>query len=342
MVEVRPWEGGSIENEALLAIHHLYTLIETTEIPDEAPPTFEARAIRLRSQHPPERPVHHWLAEDDGRVVGAGYALRWPQDDPDNSFLWIGVTPEHRGQGVGSQMLGEMLESLEGHGCTKVIMDCPTGTPANSTLERLGLKHVFVERRSRLWMRDIDWGLMEQWIERAGERATDYRLISLETPIPEDHIERWCAVNNVMNTAPREDLDLADMIMTPAKWRAMEEMMMRRRELVRAYVAVHVPTGDFVGYTDVGVQELRPDLALQRDTAVDPAHRDKGLGRWLKAAMLKKILEGHPEVTRIYTGNAGSNQAMLGINDEMGFKPVLWLNAWQGDIAPVRSALSVR
>ena len=88
-------------------------------------------------------------------------------------------------------------------------------------------------------------------------------------------------------------------------------------------------------------QRLEPWLAYQDDTGVDPEHRNKGLGRWLKAAMAKRFVSEFPDVTAIETGNAGSNEPMLNINIAMGFKTVLEVNAWQGDIATVREALTV-
>jgi GNAT superfamily N-acetyltransferase len=82
-------------------------------------------------------------------------------------------------------------------------------------------------------------------------------------------------------------------------------------------------------------------LVEQWDTGVDPAHRNLGLGRWMKAAMAFYLRENHPEVERIDTENAGSNAPMLNLNIEMGFKPILVQNVWQGDLATVRRNLSV-
>jgi GNAT superfamily N-acetyltransferase len=107
-------------------------------------------------------------------------------------------------------------------------------------------------------------------------------------------------------------------------------------------VAVHRPTGDFAGMTTIIYRRNHPGLALQDDTVVDPEHRNRGLGRLLKAAMVKEFLAEHPDVERIDTGNAGSNKPMLAINEEMGFRTILEVSAWQGDIATARKALAAR
>jgi GNAT superfamily N-acetyltransferase len=67
----------------------------------------------------------------------------------------------------------------------------------------------------------------------------------------------------------------------------------------------------------------------QGGTAVDPTHRNKGLGRWLKAAMLQRLLDERPEVANVDTWNAGSNEPMLAINVALGFRPVKYYNARQ-------------
>ena len=106
-----------------------------------------------------------------------------------------------------------------------------------------------------------------------------------------------------------------------------------------ANVAVDRATGDFVGLSEIIFQTHQPDLAWQGDTGVHPDYRNKGLGRWLKAATIKKVVAEHPEIDRLDTGNAGSNEAMLNINVAMGYKPILVTNAWQGDLAVLRERL---
>jgi GNAT superfamily N-acetyltransferase len=74
-------------------------------------------------------------------------------------------------------------------------------------------------------------------------------------------------------------------------------------------------------------------------TAVYPEYRNKGLGRWLKAAMLDKVLKGRPQVKFVRTGNADSNAAMLKINNELGFRPYLANTLWQVEIDRVQEYL---
>jgi GNAT superfamily N-acetyltransferase len=70
-------------------------------------------------------------------------------------------------------------------------------------------------------------------------------------------------------------------------------------------------------------------------TGVFPQYRNKGLGRWLKAAMLDKVIKERPQVKYVRTGNADSNAAMLKINTELGFKPYMATALWQVEMEKV-------
>jgi GNAT superfamily N-acetyltransferase len=187
-------------------------------------------------------------------------------------------------------------------------------------------------------MADVDWDLMERWMTSAD--LDQYELLFVEFPIAEEHLERWCEILLAMNTAPREALEFDDFTMTPAKWRENERAILGRGQTLIAYVARHRATGQFAAMTDVILRHHQPEHADQDDTVTHPDHRGRGLGRLIKAAMIRYLAETHPEIDHIDTGNAGSNAAMLKINVEMGYRPILMINAWQGDIEVARDALA--
>jgi GNAT superfamily N-acetyltransferase len=71
-----------------------------------------------------------------------------------------------------------------------------------------------------------------------------------------------------------------------------------------------------------------------------PEYRNHGLGRWLKAAMLAKVLHERPQVQFVRTGNANSNAPMLKINAALGFKPYLAQSIWQVETERVAAYLA--
>jgi GNAT superfamily N-acetyltransferase len=104
-------------------------------------------------------------------------------------------------------------------------------------------------------------------------------------------------------------------------------------------LAVHEPTGECVGFTDVTMTDASPEHAWQGGTAVRPDHRNHGLGRWLKGAMAERLLAERPALRFVDTENAFVNEPMLNINIAMGFELVKTINEWQAPVAALRTAL---
>src|SRR5437762_2363079 len=80
------------------------------------------------------------------------------------------------------------------------------------------------------------------------------------------------------------------------------------------------PDGTISAMTDVSWAAYRRTLIEQQFTGVRPDARGRGLGKWIKAAMVLHIRELYPDAVWIATGNAGSNAPMLKFNRTMGFK----------------------
>jgi len=94
-------------------------------------------------------------------------------------------------------------------------------------------------------------------------------------------------------------------------------------------VARRQDDGAFAGFHDVGWSPTNPKVVWVDSTGVRPEHRGHALGKWLKAAMQLRILDERPDVREVRTGNADSNDAMLGINRAMGYKPFFATQIWE-------------
>jgi GNAT superfamily N-acetyltransferase len=94
--------------------------------------------------------------------------------------------------------------------------------------------------------------------------------------------------------------------------------------------------------TEVTWSPNRPGILEQGFTGVSPEFRNKGLGCWLKAAMLDKILSRLREVRIVRVNNAKSNAPMLKINRALGFRPYLASAIWQVELDSVQKYLAAR
>jgi GNAT superfamily N-acetyltransferase len=337
-IQIQEVDTRSAPESLLAEMHEYYGPLRAEELPNDPPVPFERQAADWKNYREDEA-APRWLLRVDGEIAAVAVAFISLDQNLDNAFARIHVRPELRRQGLARRLAQPVLEFLSLDGRKRLSTYIIEGKPEGALLERLGLKPAYREKRSRLVVADVDMDLMTAWIKRASERASEYELLYMEMPFAEEAIDKYCELQFQMNTAPQEDFEQDDEVITPKIWRDMEEKMTLSRHELHTCVAIHKSTGDFVGSTTLNTDKLQPDQAWQWETVVHPDHRNKGLGRWLKAANMVKVAEERPLADRIDTWNAGSNEPMLNINIEMGFKQILVFDHWQGDLETARERL---
>ncbi len=337
-VDVEAIDTRTASDETLRRLHELYVFVEADDLPDDPPTPYERRALDWQNISETDK-VLRWLLTDGGIPAAAGVLSLSMDQNLENGFARVFVRPGYRGRGHAKRLSEIILDALDENERKRVNTYTRVGSDNGGFAERFGLRNVLEDRRSRLRIADLDMDLMASWIERAPERASEYELLYLESPYPEEVLQKYCDLAFIMNTAPRGDFEMEDWVITPEWWRDTEATNEARATDLHTYVAVHSPTGDFAGYTTIQTDRLQPEQAWQWDTGVHPEHRNKGLGRWLKAALVQKVLAEHPAVDRIDTWNAGSNRPMLAINVEMGFEGILEAANWQGEVGLARESL---
>jgi hypothetical protein len=152
-------------------------------------------------------------------------------------------------------------------------------------------------------------------------------------PIPDDLVDDMVRLQLAMNDAPLNDLALEDDVWNPERYRGFESAMASRRITSHRLVARHRETGDIAGFTAVAVEQDRPHLGFQEDTAVVRDHRGHRLGLRLKIEMLRLLRDRLPRIKQIDTWNALSNNHMIAVNDALGCVVVGYGGELQRDLA---------
>jgi RimJ/RimL family protein N-acetyltransferase len=156
---------------------------------------------------------------------------------------------------------------------------------------------------------------------------------------PEENIQEVIDLFDIFNTVPRGSLQVEDFKLTEEQLRHQEESRAKRGVERWSLHLRDNETGKIAGLTELFWNPYKPTFAHQGITAVWPQYRGKRLGRWLKAELLKKLIAERPDVTIVRTENADSNDAMLKINTELGFKPYLAEHVWQVPTETVKAYL---
>jgi GNAT superfamily N-acetyltransferase len=280
-------------------------------------------------------------AEDDGIV---GYGRVELDRDRNTHLAWaFGVVVDgRRRRGIGTELARHLVEVATDDGRVSFGANADEGSPGEAFVAGLGLTRRNTAHQNRLLLADLDVAQLHEWVARAGERAAAYSLHAWDGPTPADRIDAFAACTEVMNSAPRGDLELVDERMTPDRLRTIEGARAAAGTTWWTIGAIEDATGGFAGFTQLSFPPWRPTVARQNDTGVDPAHRERGLGRWLKAAMLLRVLGERPAIEQVETWNAGSNAPMLSINHALGFRRVRISGNWQADLDVVRKHLEER
>jgi len=290
--------------------------------------------VRRLLRQPEDWHSHYVIARDGDQAVG--FARAGWREAPENRHLAgvaVRVTRGSRRQGLGRRLLAEIAAVAEGAGRTLLMGETsPRIPPGEAFCRAVGAEAGLVEHENRLELAGVDRDLVRSWLEpRPG-----YALLTVDGPIPPDHHEEAIQILDVMNDAPRGDLNAEDEHETPDGMARFEAWIAASGAQVWTVFAQHEATGRFAGFTRIDWHPAMPKVIWQWGTAVDREHRGHGLGRWMKGTMLDRILRERPSAERIVTTNATSNRWMLAINTELGFRPVSNVTHWQVDTSRVR------
>jgi mycothiol synthase len=311
---------------------------------------YEACSVLHKEAAPsdPRRPLHDGLAalrqlpasgdcpmlvarDQAGAVVGVA-SCRWQERAGWQHVLavHVAVLPSSRRQGLGTLLLARSAEIARRQDRRLVTGRTSANVPAGAEFcRRFGAELALAGEENRLDLRAVDRGLLQRWLTDGPVRAPGYRLELVAGRTPTERADQVADLLNVMNTAPRENLDVGDIQVTVELLREREDMAAAAGNRHWAFYAVEETAARYVGVADVTMYPAMPDRVVIGNTAVAPAHRGKGLAKWLKAAIIQHTLEELPTVRLVVTWNARSNDAILAINRQLGFRAVSATATWQ-------------
>jgi GNAT superfamily N-acetyltransferase len=332
----------SMSDEDIVRLNAFGNILRDESYPEDPAAPVELTRARVRNIPDFIAIREFWAREADGSIAAtADIAWEMTEDNKHLARTDVNVRPDHRGRGIAKTLLGLLAAAAEAEGRTLMMGGTHERVPSGEAFaRRVGAETGQEVHTNRLLVADVDRDMVDRWVERGPLRAEDYRIIALEGVYPDELAEAILACHHIMNTAPRDGLEIEDEHWTVEQMRQWEKSMLASGTERWSLFARHDPSGELVGFTEVGWQPAQPETVWQWATAVRPDHRGHALGKWLKAAMLQRVLNERPDVLDVRTGNADSNDAMLGINHALGFKPYVAATFWQVTVDQVRSYLN--
>jgi mycothiol synthase len=324
----------------LIALHFVEVPVQAERGSDRMPQPVESYIAFARNL-PSQFDDHAWLAETtDGTPVAAGFCWSNTAGDPRVMECDLLVSRDRRREGIGSRLFAEICDEAGEEGRTRLTWSTFDAVPAGAAFShRLGARVARINRTSELRLADVDWSMIEEWAQAGRARERGYRLEMIDGPFPERLRADAATFHHIMQTAPRDDLDLGDVLLDADHIAELDHALLEAGR-TRWTALTRDSTGACVGGTEVTFEPGDPTIVSQQNTGIDPAHRGIGLAKWAKAAMLERIREERPDAQRIRTDNAFSNAPMLAINDLLGFKAIRVRTEWQTNLDDARLSLS--
>lgn len=341
--KIREFSVNEATEAEFVALHQYENEMRSERLPEDPPKSLASVKADWQTV-PPFLKMRMWLVWDGAETAVIAKGLIAYTESDDNQHLAqvaVDVLPAYRQQGIARQLLALIVPVAEAQG-RRLLVGNTNGRvpPGDKFMERLGGSRGMATHINQLALADLDQDLMKSWLQIGQKQSAEFNLGLWQGPYPEAQLDEIVALHEVMNQQPYDDLDVEDFHVTGEQLRQIEANLVAQGIERWTFYMQERATGKLAGYTELAFVPDRPAVASQGDTGVFPEFRGKGLGRWLKAAMLEKVLVERPFVHFVRTGNADSNAAMLKINRELGFKPYQSQTIWQVETEKVRKYLT--
>lgn len=312
-------DGRDLDGPTAAELAALCVAIDAADAPHVAP--IDGEHLRLRLKHGWDghgTPDVLLARAADGSLAGMAEVELPPWDNPHLAAVDLRVHPAHRDTDLGSALLDAATGIAVERDRRVVICDAWADTPMEALLVQHGYRVAMRASQRRLLPADADWPRLDALAADAERRSADYAIVEVPLPTSDDALDAVIGLHTLMNDAPVGDLALEDDQWSPARVRGYEAAMASRGFRVHRLVAQRRADDAFGGFTVVVVENGRPSLGFQEDTAVGPGHRGNRLGLRLKIAMLRLLAEREPQLRQIDTWNADSNTHMIAVNEAIG------------------------
>ncbi|MEU7763107.1 MULTISPECIES: GNAT family N-acetyltransferase [Micromonospora] len=315
---VREWDPRTASSAEIASLLDTLNAVLAADLPQDPPWRESSMREYLSEVMPGERRIS-WVAQDDaapdgtaGAILGHVHVLLLGGI----GVLEVLVHPAVRRSGIGRELVRVAARRVWDEGFQSIGVEVVGDTPAVGFYESLGFTRDYVETRSVLDLRSVDWPALT---EMAAEVGAGYRVEFWPGGPPDELIEAYARAKAEVRDS--DDVELRPSSYDPDRLRDSLATLHRRGMKPYIVLALHEQTGEVAGLTEVVVPAQHPTRADQYDTIVVHDHRGYGIDRAIKARMLLELRSAEPEVAEVQTWNAQDNESMLKVNAELGYRP---------------------
>ncbi len=288
--------------------------------------SWQEMAGGIRRPDPGER--QYWaVGRAEGRVVGFATAYLGTTDNLDKCWLAVHVDPADQRRGHGRQLLDHVsgIAREAGRSTLVVELKLPFDRIADHRYRHFAeaagftLSNIEIVRHLDL---PVATSSLDAWQASASARSGDYRIETHVNQVPDNLVPSLVVLlGQLAVDAPTGDVEWEEEQISPERFTENRASLVAAGRTIYETVAV-ARDGTVAAQSTISVPPPGRLDVSQWGTFVHRAHRGRSLGLAVKTANLRAVQADHPEMRRVVTQNAETNDWMVAINEEMGFAPV--------------------
>ncbi len=295
--------------------------------PNDPPPSRESMKKFVLDPHP-HYETCYWAAisNADETIIGLADMNRTTRNSPDYETnetmaeVDISVGRAYRRCGIGTSLLQiAVANALEGQLTTLQGKFHVDSGRAFST--SIGARITNERYQRRLYLDDLNWHLVEHWIQVSRQSAPG-TSVEIHECVPDADMEAYCRLYNetALQTPEFAEGDYVQSSSMTPKFRRDTEQVAREKGGRWVTLLLRESDGALSGFTEIDYYSCYPHFLEQGMTGVLDTYRGFGRGMLLKTEMLMHIRRAFPQIRYIMTGNDNGNDGILHINSKLGFK----------------------
>lgn len=294
----------------------------------DMPQTVESTE-HFEQTYPPDNPRRRYAVESAaGTFIGVGVCdVPFWLDAPGVYRFSALVDPDWRGRGIGQALLAELEQYAREQGAARLMSDCRENMDCSARfLEQAGFQQFGRRFESMLDLTTFDEARFAGAIDRVTAVGYELTTLAVERPLNPNVDHDLYELDQLAE----QDVPWPGGLKARVSYDDFRRIALDNPESDPAAIFIAKRDGVYAGYTSLSFRS--PGIGHTDMTGVRREHRGHGLALALKLLSFRLLKERGCTETR--THNDTANQAILALNQKLGYRSRPGILFWSKPLTP--------